>query len=346
MEILGGINDFFGLDIGTTGIRAVQLKKSGATYTLENYAELPVQGAFTQSDSAMDRQKTTQAIRDLMHQAGITAKHVAANIPSQKVFTAIVDMDKMPEADLNKTIRFQADSFIPTPLEQSKIDWAIIGDSPTDPKKVEVLLSSVPNDYVEARLAMIEAAGLNVVALEPDSMALARAVVPQDSNLPQMVLDIGSNSADLVVVMSGVPHLSRAIPVGANAIVRSVVQNLAVDNNQAQQFVFKFGLDKTKLEGRVYHAIVDTVDGLMNEVEKSIKFFQGRYQASKIERIIVTGGASSIPELPVYIANRFALNVEVGNAWRNVSIPQARYNELAAVSNHFSIAVGLAERSE
>src|SRR5207302_799969 len=143
---------------------------------------------------------------------------VVANIPSQKVFTAIVDMDKMPEADLNKSIRFQADSFIPTPLEKSKIDWAIIGDSPADPKKVEVLLSSVPNDYVEGRLVMIEATGLNVIALEPDSMALGRAVVPQENNLPQLVLDIGSNSADLVIVMNGVPHLSRAIPSGTNAI--------------------------------------------------------------------------------------------------------------------------------
>lgn len=346
MAILSGVSEFFGLDIGSTGIRAVELKKVGSGKVLKNYAQVAVEGNITQSDSPADMQKTTAAIRNLLHQSGITSKRVAANVPSQKVFTAIIDMDKMPASDLNKTIHFQADSFIPTPLAQSKIDWAIIGDSPADTKKVEVLLSSVPNNYVEDRLAMIEAAGLTVVALEPDNMALARALVPPDSASPQMVLDIGSTSTDLVVVMSGVPHLSRAIPTGAATIVRSVSQNLGVDHSQAEPFVFKFGLNKAKLEGRVYQAIIETIDGLISEIDKSAKFFQTRYPNSKIERIVVTGGASTIPELPVYIATSLGINVEIGNAWRNVNVPHDRYNELAAVSNHFGVAVGLAEREE
>ncbi|HXY17919.1 MAG TPA: pilus assembly protein PilM, partial [Candidatus Nitrosopolaris sp.] len=113
----------------------------------------------------------------------------------------------------------------------------------------------------------------------------------------------------------------------------------------AEQFVYKFGLGKDKLEGQVYNAIIGTVDGLINEIEKSISFFQGRYPTLKIERIVVTGGASSLPEFPLYIANKFGLNVEIGNAWRNVSFPPARQNELLTVSNHFAVAVGLAERN-
>ena len=77
-----------------------------------------------------------------------------------------------------------------------------------------------------------------------------------------------------------------------------------------------------------------------------IKFFQARYPESKIERIIVTGGASTIPEFPLYLANKFALNVEIGNAWRNVAFSADRQNELLTISNQFSVAVGLAERNE
>lgn len=65
-----------------------------------------------------------------------------------------------------------------------------------------------------------------------------------------------------------------------------------------------------------------------------------------LERIIVTGGASTLPEFPLYLANKFAINVEIGNAWRNVSFPTDRQNELLAVSNHFAVAAGLAERME
>lgn len=345
MGILSGVADFFGLDIGTTAIRAVQLKGSGTTRVLDRYAQVEISGTTGLSDAKSDQQRVVQTVRELMKKAKISTKNVAVNLPSHRVFTTVIDMDKMSPQDLAKTIKFQADSFIPTPPAQSKIDWAIIGDSPKDPKKIEVLLSSVPNEFVEARLEMLESLGLNVIAFEPDSMALARAIIPSDASTPQMVLDVGSNATDLVIVVAGVPHLTRAIPVGSQTIVRSAVQALSIDASQAEQFVFKFGLGKDKLEGQVYSAIIGTVDNLMTEIEKSIKFFQGRYAGSRIDRVVVTGGASALPEFPLYIANKFGINVEIGNAWRNVSYPSERQNELLAVSNHFAVAAGLAERS-
>ena len=85
---------------------------------------------------------------------------------------------------------------------------------------------------------------------------------------------------------------------------------------------------------------------LVGEIDKSIKFFQTRYQGTKLEKVIVTGGASTIPEFPLYVANKVGLNVEIGNSWRNVAYAQDRRNELLAVSNQFATAVGLAERNE
>jgi Tfp pilus assembly PilM family ATPase len=148
----------------------------------------------------------------------------------------------------------------------------------------------------------------------------------------------------LVVTFGQVPHLSRSIPVGYQALIQSAAKYLGVDQNQANQFVFKFGLGKDKLEGQVYNAIIGTIDSLVGEIQKSIQFFEGRYPTAKIEHVIVTGGASTLPEFPLYIANKFGLNVEIGNAWRNVSYPASQQNELTAMSNHFAIAVGLAER--
>jgi Tfp pilus assembly PilM family ATPase len=146
--------------------------------------------------------------------------------------------------------------------------------------------------------------------------------------------------------MNGAPRLTRSIPTGSEAIINSAVQNLNIDRQQAEQFVFKFGLSKDKLEGQIHQAIVGTIDILVSEIDKSIKFFQGRYGDTKIERIVVTGGASALPEFPLYIANKFGISVEIGNAWRNVAFPSGRQNELLAVSNHLGVAVGLAERDE
>lgn len=177
-------------------------------------------------------------------------------------------------------------------------------------------------------------------------MALSRALIAPDVMAPQMILDVGSKATDLVITMNGAPRLTRSIPTGSEALIKAAMQNLSIDEKQATQFVFKFGLSKDKLEGQIFNAISATVEILFSEIEKSIKFFQTRYNNIRIERIIVTGGASALPEFPLYVANKFGMSVEIGNAWRNIAFPQDRQNELLSLSNHFGVAAGLAERLE
>jgi type IV pilus assembly protein PilM len=345
MSLLSGVSEFFGLDIGTTAIRVVQLTSDPKVKQLLRYASTPIDSKISLSDSKADQQKLAQKIQEVIAASGITTNNVAVGLPSQKVFTAVVDIDRLSPEELAKTIRYQADSLIPTPLSESKIDWAVIGNSPAAANKVEVLLSSVANDFIEERLDILESIGLNVIAFEPDNLALARSMLAPDITAACMVIDIGSKSTDLVITMNGAPRLTRSIPTGSEAIIRSAVQNLNVDDKQAQEFVFKFGLSQQKLEGQVYHAIIGTIDLLMTDIDKSIKFFQTRYGGAKLDKIVMTGAASALPEFPLHIANKFGINVEIGNAWLNVRFGLERQNELMAISNHFGVAVGLAERN-
>ncbi len=346
MSVISGVADFFGLDIGTTAIRAVQLSGSGPVKSLVRYAYAPLDPRISMSDSKADQQKVAEVVKNVVAQSGISSKNVAAGLSSQKVFTTVVDIDRLSPSELAQTIKFQADSLIPTPIEESKIDWSLLGDSPKNQTQVEVLLSSVPNEFIEARLDMLESIGLNVIAFEPDNLALSRAMIAPDSTVPQMVVDIGSKSTDLVIVTNGSPRLTRSIPTGSEAIVKAAMQNLSIDEKQAEQFVFKFGLTKDKLEGQIYQGIIGTIDLLMTDIEKSIKFFDARYPTTRLSSVIVTGGASTLPEFPLYVANQLGINVEIGNAWRNVSFSQDKQNDLLAVSNQFGVAVGLAERTE
>jgi type IV pilus assembly protein PilM len=346
MGVISGVKDFFGLDIGTTAIRLVQLRGSGPVKALVKYALVPVDPNLVLSDAKPDQQKIANIVKDLVAQSKVTTKNVCVGLPSNRVFSTVVDIDRLSKTELDQTIHYQADTLIPTPITESKIDWAYLGDSPKDSTKVEILLSSVPNSFIEQRLDLLEGIGLNVIAFEPDALAAARAVVPSDANTPQMVVDMGAQSTDLIVAIGGGPRLMRSIPTGSNTIIKAAMQNLNIDEKQAEQFVYKFGLSQDKLEGQIYNAILSTVDVLVTEIEKSIKFYQARYTNAPLERIIVTGGASSLPEFPVHIVNKFSINVEIGNAWRNVTFPSTRQNELLAVSNHFGVAAGLAERIE
>lgn len=346
MSVLSGVSDFFGLDIGTSAIRVVQLRGSGPVKALVKYALTPVETNIVLSDAKADQQKVAQIIKELVSQARLSTRNVAVGMPSQRVFTTIVDIERLSHSELAKNIKFQADTLIPTPLDESKVDWALLGDSPVDSNKVEVLISSTANTFVEQRLDMLEGIGLNVIAFEPDTIALARAMTSPDDPTPQVVIDIGTKYSDLVIVANGGIKLNRAIPTGSDAVIQSAMQGLGIDQKQAEQFVYKFGISKDKLEGQIYNAIIGTVEILIGEIEKSIKFYQTRYPNSPIDRIVVTGGASTLPEFPLFLANRFGLNVEIGNSWRNVTFPSDKQSELLAVSNHFGVATGLAERAE
>jgi type IV pilus assembly protein PilM len=346
MSLLSGVSAFFGLDIGSKAIRVVELHGTGPQKILSKYAYMPIDSKIALSDSKADQQRLGQAVQQLVSQANLSTKNVAVGIPSQRVFTTVADVDRLPNNELAKAIRYQADALIPTPLAESKIDWALIGDSPKDKTKVEILLSSVSRELIEQRLDILESIGLNVIAFEPDNLALSRALSTTEVNVPSLILDVGNKTTDLVIVLDGLPRLTRAIPTGVEAIIRTATQNLNVDEKQAEQFVFKFGLSKDKLEGQVYQAIIGSVELLTSEIEKSIKFFQTRYTETPIQRLVVTGGASVLPEFPLYLANKFGLNVEIGNAWRNVQFSADRQNELSALSNQFGVAVGLAERVE
>ncbi len=345
MKIPGllGSSDFFALDIGTTAIRVVQLR-GGSQKSLAKYGSIAVDVKVSQSDSAEDKRKLRDAVAKLLTNAKISTKDVVVGVPSNKVFATVVDFPKLPMAELKKTVAFQADTHVPMSREEAKIDWVILGDSPSGADKTEVLIASVSNKYAESRLEMLESLGLNVIAIEPDALALSRSLLQKEVQGANLVLDIGAQATDLVVVLNHSPRLIRSIPTGGEAFVKAAIQNLNIDEKQAVQFVYKFGLNQGKLEGQVYRAIESTVDSIITEVQKSIKFFTTRYAGVNMDKVVVSGGASTLPGFPLYLANKLGVQVEIGNAWQNVSYPQSKHNDLIALSNHFAVAVGLAER--
>src|SRR5438105_6211205 len=110
MSILSGVSDFFGLDLGTTAVRIVQLKGAGPTKVLDRYGQAAIAGTTAMSDAKTDKQKVAATVHELVKQIGLTSKNVAVNLPSSRVFTAVIDWDRLPPDELAKTIRYQADS--------------------------------------------------------------------------------------------------------------------------------------------------------------------------------------------------------------------------------------------
>lgn len=345
MKLFSSVGDFFALDIGSTAVRVVQLHKNGDAWNLVKYGTAPVDMKVAASDAPEDQRRLGDVVINLLAQTGITTRNVVVGMPSNKTFATVVDLPDLPPQELTSTIKYQAEQFIPMSIDEVKIDWAVLGKSLRDPSKIEVLLASVSNKFSEARLDLIESIGLNVVALEPDSLALVRSLVPANNKDAHLIIDFGDFNTDIVMTLAGAPRLIRSIPVGFQTLVKAAMQNLNIDNNQATQFIMKFGLYPDRLEGQILKSLDATLDQFVSEITKSVKFFQSRYPNVPISSIILSGYTLSIPAFGEYTATKTGLPVVAGNAWNNVHYSTELRDKLMQLAPQFAVAVGLSERT-
>ena len=346
MNLLKGVGDFFAMDIGTTSIRIVQLSGDAQKgWSLQRYAYVPVDEKTLNDSSEMGKKKLQNIIKTAIEQAGIRTKNIAIGLPAGKTFTVIVEVDKQDPKDLAKTIKYQLDRYIPMAVDEAKADFALLGVSPNDPAKMEVLVSSTAIEYAEKTLELIEGMGLNVVAMEPEPLAMARALMPAGAVDARMIVDLGERSTDLVVTFQGAPRLVRSIPGGFDALVKTVANSLSVREDQARQFILKFGLAQDKIEGQVFRALDSTLEQFAQELTKSVLFFQGKYVNVTVGGIILSGFAEIIPFIAEYIEAKTDVSTIQGNPWQSVRVSPEQQNALLNVASEFAVANGLAERS-
>lgn len=346
MKLLKGVGDFFALDIGTNAVRVVQLTSNGAdSWNLAHYGYAPVDLQTTSASSKESERRLGEIIMTAVGQSGIKTKNVAIGLPSQKTFTTVIDVPIMPEAELRSTIKYQIDQYIPMAIDEAKVDWALLGQSAHNPQQQEVLLASTANSYAEERLEFIETLGLNVIAAEPDPIAMIRSLLPSGIQDGRLIIDVGELSTNLVITYNDSPRLVRTIPTGLHSLVKAAVQNLNVQEDQARQFIVKFGLAPDRLEGQVFRAVENVLEGFAAELTKSIKFFQTRYPNTPVGGILLSGYASVIPKFGEYVTAKTGVASVQANPWQKVRVQQSDQQQLTAIATEFATAVGLAQRS-
>ncbi len=327
-------------------MRIVQLSGSSQRgWSLQKYAYVPIDPKLTQDSSDLGKKRLGEAIMGAVNQAGIKTKNIALGLPASKTFTSIVETETLPEKELQKSFKYEIDKYVPMAMSDAKADYVILGPSPNDPAKTEVLVSSVAKDYAESVMEMIEKTGLNIVAMEPEPLAMARSLTIPGSIDANLVVDFGQNSTDIVITYKGQPRLVRSVPGGFTVLIRAVATNLNVREDQARQFILKFGLDENQVEGQVFKVLNSHLDSFASELAKSVRFFQTKYLGGKVGGIILSGYSSMIPLFPEYIEAKTNVPAMKGNPWQLVRTTSAQQSALAPVASEFAVVIGLSERS-
>jgi type IV pilus assembly protein PilM len=232
MAMIKGVGDFFGLDIGTTGVRAIQLAPNGqGRWALRHYSYAPIDIKTSTADSAEARHRLGEVIMTVVGQSGIKTKNVAISLPSNKTFVTVVDMPASSPEELKSTIKYQLDQYIPMAVDDAKVDWATLGQSLHDPSQQEVLLASTAISFTEDRLELVEGLGFDVIAAEPDSLAMIRSVALQGKSDAQVIVDVGEQSTNVAIVYTDAPRLVRTIPSGLETLVHAAMHKKTRQGN-------------------------------------------------------------------------------------------------------------------
>lgn len=327
-------------------MRIVQLSgNSQHGWTLQKFAYVPIEQKLVQDTSELGRKRLGEAILGAVEQAGIKTKNIAVGLPASKTFTSIVETETLPEKELNRTFKYEMDKYVPMAMSDAKADYIILGPSPNDPAKTEILVSSVAKEYAETTMEMIEKTELNIIAMEPEPLAMARSLTTPGAIDAVMAVDFGENSADIVVSFRGQPRLVRSVPGGFAVLVKAVTNGLGIREDQARQFILKFGLDPNQVEGQVLKILDTHLDNFASELGKSVRFFQTKYLGGKVGGIVLSGYAGMIPLMAEFIESKINIPTAKGNPWQFVRTTPEQQQALMSVASEFAVAIGLSERS-
>jgi type IV pilus assembly protein PilM len=349
---LGKVKTFLGVDIGTAGAKLVQLKEEGGRAKLHTYAFFDRTLKET-GESLLDMQDFgVAALKEMIKKSKCTATRAIASLPISSVFMSVLSVPRMNEKDQRGAIEVQARKIIPIPLEEMILDVKNI-TSPDEEKKpkdekskyIKVLLTAAPKKLVAKYMAMLKGAGFEVASIEPEAFSLVRSLVGKDKST-LMIIDIGALRTSVMVVSEGIPYLTRSIDVGGIKFTKAAAASLGVSEEEAEMMKADLRADASLAPGSIAKVFEAPAMQIVNEILFSLKLFSGLEEAKgkTIDKIILTGGGSLLPNLDAFISAKVNLRVFRGDPWARILYPDAARPALDEIGSRFSVAVGLAMR--
>ena len=251
-------------------------------------------------------------------------------------------------------MEWEAKKVLPLPLEEMILDWKVLGSeellakpaagADDKIKSLQVLLTGAAKEVVQKYIDIFKKAGLDLISLETESFALARAMVGKDKSIVALV-DIGAVNTDIVIVESAIPLYNRSLGVGGLEITKEIANTLNVSLSQAEQF--KRDLAESGEANDVMPEIIKRpIQAIIDEVQYTINFYleQPDNKNKKIERVVLSGGTANLFNVQKYFSDSLGIRTFVGNPWARVIYPEDLQAILQSNGARLATAIGLAMR--
>lgn len=326
-----------GIDIGTSTIKVVELKKEGEQFFLVTYGTVNVKSEAAARMEYDVIAETASILKQLLAAAEVTQKRAVASLPNNIVFVSVIELPGVSRKEMKDAIQWEARRYVPLPLEEVTLSWSVLGAEQSEAKP-KVLLTAVPTNVVENYLNMFKLAGITPLALEIEALALIRSIVGvrKDSFL---IIDIGGRNTSLNLIERGFLRVSRNLPVGGDSITRAIAQSLRVSFSRAEQFKKDLGLEGA-LE-QIPQTMRPAMDAIKSETAQLIKIYESG--GGSIQEIIFAGSGAKLPGLLGYFAD-LKIKTVLGDPLKYVNYDPRLKPNFEAAALDLSVALGLAMR--
>ena len=340
----------FGLDLSDLSIKAVWLDREGKQDFIASFGSVPLPPGSVMDGEIINPAAVEAAIKSLLQKAGprkIKTKKVICSLPETKAFLRIISLPIMEHEETKEAIKWEIEANIPLTLDQVYYDWQVIDKTFTQEKgKMNVLVVAVARNVVDQFQGILEAAGLEPLGLETESIAQARSLLAEKKDKSTtLIVDIGDRRTSFLVAIGSMPCFTSSVPLSSQMITDAISKTMRLSFEEAESLKVKHGLGSVAIKSPVMIAAQPILESIATEIEKSMDFYLTNLRYSEaIDSIIFCGGGSNMNGLLPYMSRRLGRPVEAGNPWVNVRlgkrIPIIERNH----SVQYSTAIGLALR--
>lgn len=323
----------------------MQLEGQAKNMTVKAYTDVAVPKALIVNDVVTDQKNFLTLLKQNLDRpqfGRLGTNYVVASLPESKSFVRVIQIPKMSNSEADNAVPFEAENFIPLPLDQVYLDWEKIGE---DGGKMNVLMVAAPKEFVDSYMDLLEKAGLKPAALEVESQSCRRAVLLPDSRETVLLVDMEAFRSSLIMIENGNLQFTSTIPIAGNSFTESVAKALGVSMAKAEEIKRKVGISNTAEYPNIKTSLLPVLGNLEAEIKNILKF-HGEHSTRQVERILLSGGSAKLKNLAEYLGQQMAgsgvARVELANPWLNVgNQKQALYQE---GSLSFVTSIGLALR--
>ena len=339
-----------GLDIGTTAVRAAEVSVRRGQVVLERVGQAGLPDGAVTDGEVVDPTAVAAAIKDLWRRTRISSRRVIVGVANQRVVVRLVDLPWMAPSELRSSLAFQAGDYLPIPVDQTELDYAVIGEheGPGGQRMLRVLLVAAQKEMLAGHLEAVRMAGLRPAGIDLNPIALLRSLGPAAGfeEGAEALVDVGARVTNMVVHDNGVLRFVRILLMGGQDVTSSLEQELNLDRGAAEEAKLAAS-GGGEVAPEAAELVARRLEVFVDEVRGSLDFYRSQQDATPLARVVVSGGGSLLGPLVERLQAATGVPVERGHTLAGVRVGRLGLDAeaLAALEPTIAVPVGLAMKA-